>query len=293
MNNPIDSTSLEDYIPVFNFKPNYGTNNGLLVCKGSIQKDSKLKDTDMELDTDMVMIKKYGKNVFHVTDIDKYVVIGKMYSCNINGGYMLESDRFPIFYMSIVYEKQFVTGFLFSIFVYFKLDEECRKKLDTPRKYMEGSLDGKYYVEILADENFIKKIKVRIEDNIITQLITQNPDKSLEEFVDTVAEQVENKIKSYEDILKPTVLNRYPNKNLIIDKYMKGVCRNKNFLEMIDLGVKIRDDERRSGGKNTTFTFEPPKRIFDLKNLHNDPDKIAELLSNDEFDRSDTDSDSD
>lgn len=288
----------KNVVPVFRVIPTYGTNEAKIKLKGTIFAGTQFGDESMEFETDDVSKEKFGNNVMAVHNAYGYMIVGRMFHCNIIGSYLLQNNKFPVFYMSVMYEKKFVTGFMFSIYVYFKANDETMKKMDKPQKFLTSDLAGEYIVEVDADDDFLKKLhsyaKPILEEKYMSELaVDENCDEqTMNRMIQSVIDRADARLKEYDNILKPIVLTKYPHKNVIINKYIKELCKNHVFLEMIEHGVKMRDDERR-GDTDVNVSYVMPKRIFNFDELKDNPDKVDELLNDSDLDRSSDESDFD
>jgi len=294
----------KDVLPIFRVKPAYGSNTATMKLIGTVINGTKYGDEMMEFGTPKEMIDKYGNNVLHICDVNGYTVVGKMYHCNLPGSFLIKNKVLPVFYMSIIYERKFVTGFLFSIYVYFTINDETMSRLDDPKKYLTQTLEGDYKIELDVDElfsaNLVEYAKPVLEEKYMLELVDNdnNLDKisdvlgeeEMNEIIRNVINKVNNRLKEYEDIQKPICLTKYPHKNVIINKHMKEMCKNKIFLELVKYGTQMRDDERR-GDKDGNYTYKLPKRIFDYNELKDNPEKIDELLNDESLNRSSDESD--
>jgi hypothetical protein len=290
----------KNVIPVFRVNPTYGTNEAKIKLKGTVFVGTKFGDEPMEFETDAISKDKFGDNILYIHNTNGYMIAGRLFYCNIIGSYLLQNDKFPVFYMSVMYEKKFVTGFMFSIYVYFKANKETMDLMTTPQKFLTSDLAGEYIIEVDADEDFLKKLhsyaKPVLEEKFMNDAATTYDencsDAEMNRIIQHVMDKVDARLKEYDDILKPITLAKYPNKNVIINKYIKNICKNEVFLEMVEYGVKMRDDERR-GDSNTNYSYSMPKRVFDFDELRHNPDKVDELLNNQDLDRSSDESDFD
>src|SRR5690606_19995701 len=99
---------------------------------------------------------------------------GKYCACNIPGDFLIKNSRIPVYYLSIIYNRQFITGNLFNIFLYFTIDEETKKRLDKPNKYYKALMNGKFSLQFVpVDENFLDKIKIFVERDVLTKYQTE------------------------------------------------------------------------------------------------------------------------
>lgn len=75
----------------------------------------------------------------------------KMFKCRMTDEFVATQRKLPLLYASIFYERKFVTGYLFSIYVYFEIKSNTSqiKSLDS---LLKTELEGKYTIEIVMDE---------------------------------------------------------------------------------------------------------------------------------------------
>ena len=84
-----------------------------------------------------------------------YQITMRACACNISGSYLISNTKLPVYYATLLYEKQFVSGQLFTLFVYFTLDTETKKVLLHPKNYVNKSMGGKFTLELVSDESFL------------------------------------------------------------------------------------------------------------------------------------------
>lgn len=72
----------------------------------------------------------------------------KLYRCRINENINLK--KIPLYYISLYYERKFITGYLFSVYIYFEnMTDITNDNLDD---ILNLKLEGKYYIEIQIDD---------------------------------------------------------------------------------------------------------------------------------------------
>jgi len=277
----------ENVEPIFRVKTQYQSNTVNLVLQGSVKHEEEYGDTQMEFETDKFSKDNFGDNVLYICDMNEYKIVSKMYVCNIGGGYLLKNDKLPVFYLSIMYERKFCTGFICSIFVFFTIDEETKKTLTEPKKYLQKPLNGKFTIEIIFEEcdEYIKKFTKFTKENMETSMLSKMVSTDASNISQKIKDEVDGKITTYLKFIDPVTLVQYPHKNIIISKYMKTLCKNPDFIDMLKYTVKMRDHERRATA--TGCEYKLPKRIFNNKELKGNPNKIDEMLNNADLDRDD------
>jgi hypothetical protein len=209
-----------------------------------------------------------------INPINSYSLIGKFCACNIIGNYLVQHTKLPVFYLSVLYTKRFVTGCLFNITLNFEINEEYKEKLDNPKKYVNNTIDGKYTIEISVPEenNFVDKIKQFVKDSIFPVYVKEFSSVStLEEqnkVLDKIDADTEAKIEVYRKFLEVKKVDRLPNKAYVYN-LMKGLCEDPIFRELMIHGMALREKERAEE-KSPDMSFEPPKNVINLRDLGKD-----------------------
>jgi len=77
---------------------------------------------------------------------------------NIIGNYLLANKKYPVFYLTLIYANQLVSGQLFSKFLYFTPSDDTFELLKQPKQYVNRIMQGKYTLELLSDDDFLATI---------------------------------------------------------------------------------------------------------------------------------------
>jgi hypothetical protein len=269
-------------VPVFRLKP---LSNERVSCKyvGCVENSDKLIDETIEFDeidkvsgsNTMIGLGKYGE----------YLVYGKALICNISGAYLLKNKKLPVYYMTTLYNRQFISGGLFSIFLYFTLDTSTLETLTTPQKYVNRLLTGSFTLELVADDgflgNFIENRTPLLEQEIMEKYVNEFKDANDEEqskLMEKITYEVNNKLDQYRELFKPESVS-ITNLRAVITK-MKELIKSDIYKDLIVEGLNCRDRERKE--KNCPdLDFKKPntKKIINLKELKENPDKIDEIIN--------------
>lgn len=289
-------------LPVFRAKCKYGENYVNIDVIGSVLENTQLPDQVMDIETSKEMENLYGKNIYHIMDCDGYTVVGKMFYSNISVSQLLNNINLPIFYMTIMYEKKFITGFLPNIYLYFVIDESTLKEISgNPKNYLNRQLTGHFKLQVIPDddymENFVEYIRPITEEKIMEQNLGElDPDISVEnlpeEFYINIQKLTNKKLAEYENLLNVHEFSAYTKKEKIIKDYIKPLCSNELFRDILKAGIRIREIERQKNSVES-YVFKQPKRVFNLRELKDNPDKVDELLNADSDAESDVTSYSD
>jgi hypothetical protein len=253
-------------------------------CIGYIDNIEKMQDQTIEFDeTDktsgskcLIGLHKYGD----------YLTYAKACICNVSAGHLLKNRKLPVYYMVVLYSKQFVSGGLFTLFLYFTIDDDTMKVLTGPNKYVNRVLTGKYTLELVSDDGFlgqlIEKRKPIIENMLMEKyveefdLLTTDDDK--EKLMDKIMVETNNKLDEYRQLFEVTEMNVSYLKAVV--KKMKSIVQSEIFKDLIIEGLNIREEERKQ--KNCPdLDFKPPKtkNIINLKELKEHPEKIDDIIN--------------
>lgn len=279
---------LKNMIPIFHLKPETNTRVKSILTM-YITNTERLVDDQLEIDTEQNIKEQIGENTLLLGQVNSYVIIGKYCACNIPGEYLIKNSQIPVYYLSVIFNRQFITGCLFNIFLYFNINDDTKKRLDKPSKYYKAFMDGKYTVQFVpTDENFLEKIRVYIEKDILLKYQKEldafseleNKDKIMEKIIC----EIENEMKEYEKFLEPQdfenedVGKKVP-KEKITFKRLNSFCDSPIFKKLVSYGLIFREDERRRVKDIDENIYKIPQNIINFDEIKNNPQKLAELMS--------------
>jgi len=288
---------LKTLVPYFKLK--MGEVGDRVSCKlgGYAQPNDKIQDEPIDSIDDN---KKMNFGLYEVAFMTQH--------CNISGSYLVKNDKLPIFSKHVLYSRQFLSGNLFSCFLYFTLDEKTLEMVKNKKKEIKTS-DGRImqiddfskYYNLLMSGTFTMEL-LTIDDDFLQKFLEFKRDKLEEEFMldyidefekgddnekDLILLKINEKIKTslniYEKYFEPITIEK-PRKKKIIQA-MDDLFSNPHMKELINFGLKLRD-KKRIEESCPDQTFEKPKKVINLKDLkefENDEcldDKINEMLEN-------------
>ena len=181
--------------PVFKLKVLGSTS---VMCKyvGIVENKEKLTDETIELES--------STGALNLPDRGKYEIIGRACACNIPGTYMLKHKKYPVYYMTLLYATQLVSGYLFNIYLYFSVDERTSSTLLIPKNYMNRMMTGKFTIELVADKEFLTfmmdKKSPEIEANVMkeySEIFESMNDIETEDLESKINLEVENRLDVY------------------------------------------------------------------------------------------------
>ena len=120
---------------IYQLHPTANSNQAQFVCIGWLDKEEDtLKNEHIELE--------YEKN----PDLDTAVQY-KMFRQNLTTGFILTNRRIPLLYLSVLYDKKFVTGHLFNITLYYNISSDL-SKITNMDELLKSKLEGSFYFQI-------------------------------------------------------------------------------------------------------------------------------------------------
>ena len=284
---------LKNLVPYFRLS--LGDLGGRVTCKlgGYAQPNDRIQDNIIESIDDEKSL-KYGL----------YDVNYLTHHCNISGSYLVKNDKLPIYCKNVLYSKQFISGNLFSCFLYFTLDDQTKdliqnktrkvvingeeKLIDDYSKYYNRLMSGKFTLELMTiDDDFLKKFleykKEKLESTIMIDYIDQfensNEDEQ-EKIMLEISDKINVVLDVYKKYFEPIEIEN-PRKNKIV-KMMDDMFDTEHMKEFIDFGLKFRD-KKRIEESCPDQTFERPKKVINLKELKdyegNLDEKIEEIIN--------------
>lgn len=276
---------MNQFVPLFKLKP-IGSDSAICKYLGNVKIEEKIYDEPFEIGAGNE--NGEGKNIVANGVFGSYEITAKACICNIVGNYLLKNTKFPIYYVTILYDKKFVSGYLFTLFVYFTMNDETKKELDHPKKYLNKSMKGKFTFELVGDDDFLSKLvknkTADIEKEVMEKYIGKFDEATDEEktnMMSQISEDVTKKLDEYRDMFNPIEIVDLRKKTII--QKMKDICGSDNMAKLIKYGLEMREQERRDQSCPDQ-DYKPPKRVINLKELHDNPDtidqRIDELIEN-------------
>lgn len=268
--------SVSNNVPVFRIN---ALTKEYAQCKivGSIEPKDKIYDEALDIN---------DKNIHVLYDIDSYGVAVMAKRCNIVADYLLQNDKLPIYYTTIIYDKTLVSGYLLTIYLYFTISKETKEQLDQPKKYVNKRMTGTYTLEVVGDEgllgNIIEIKRPEIKEQLFEKYMNEFDNCTNEEdktkLFNKIDVEEENELDKYRKIFEPKTVYESPYKNRIINKMM-DIINTDIFKDIIKTSLKIREKERieRLSPENDLF-IKKPKKTINLKELKENPEDIDKIV---------------
>jgi hypothetical protein len=277
---------LDKMMPVFHLKPASSTRSKCILTL-YIDKAEHLNDDQLEVETTNEIKEKIGDNTLLIGVVNNYVIIGKYCACNISGSFLVENTKIPIYYLSIIYNKQFVTGCLFNIFLYFTIYEDVKKKLDDSKKYYKAVMNGKFTVQCVpTDDDFLDKVKSCIERDVMIKYndVYCNYDDNVEKqdlLMEKMLGEINGQMAEFEQFFASRPFdkddNRIPSQKATF-KTLNEMCDNPVLKKLIAYGLDMREKERIEQ-KCPDASYEAPKNIINLREIKENPAKLDAIMA--------------
>jgi len=271
-------------IPVFHLKPK---SSNRVQCNLSqyVKSEDNIFDDELTIET-----ANKNKNTLLVTIMNKYAIVAKFCACNISGDYLLKNTKIPIYYLTILYEKQFVSGCLFNIFLFFNIDNETKETLTEPKKYFKAFMNGYFSVKIVpTDDDYSKNMKELIENKVMGKYANEfvedyddcdgcDSDNSNSELLKKVEGEINLEMEKYLSLLSERNFEEdiFPSQKKVFDEFKK-ITEKDLFTHLIAMGLTIRENARVKE-KCPDISYEIPKNVINFKKICENPGNIKELL---------------
>jgi hypothetical protein len=291
-----------DIIGIYKFKPITNSNMATLKWKYNVAATDQVGDDPMDFDTTAEEVEKVGKNSLHVdVSFGSYQVSTKMFVCNIQNQYITSlTDKYPIYYMTYLFDRKFVSGKIVNFCLYFNLDDESKETMKDLKTCVGKTLSGYITLEFTDDDGLIQKylkfIKTKKEEEMMKEMMVaklETRDTLGETEMINIIEEMQHKLfdylRPYDDFFKPIKFDQFVTRSNIVEKYCKVQVNDDIMKDFIKYVLEIRERER---AKQYNFKYNLPKRVFDLAKIKENPDMVDEMLNNRDLDRS-SDSESD
>lgn len=244
-------------VPVFRIKPD-GRTGGIIKHVGNLLESEKLLDEPIELNPPQHTDARFvGKNAIEMKDIGDFVMTARMYRCNIVASHVIVSNRYPVMYVDVSYEKPMVSGSLFQIFASIDMYPEEKKKIKDNKEYIGLKFNGEWYFHIDCDD----ELKDNYERLLCEKLGCDINDARLEkyrEIVNSSRYEFRSTDKLRDDILT--------------------LAKSEEFENLVKIAMKCREIHRRNKyGLTDESTYVVPENVTKLSDIS------QQMIDNDEI----------
>lgn len=257
-----------DLIPVFRIKPVNHSNMGKLIHCGNITRNSKLGDEDIDIIQDELSKKSGMQNAHYITKHGKYDIYAKFFKCNILGSYLFNNEDMPVFYMSLIFEKQFLAGFLGNFSLIFLPDKGEIKSVSKISDSLNVNLNGTYFIEFYYDKEedtknkFLEFKEKEINMKSLEKLISCSDGSEItDEQLLQVKMENEIEVKKYSDFFERRQIDKYTSMKIIIEKILKPLSRSDILKEFINFALNYADEKRE---KNILYDAKQTEKALEL-----------------------------
>jgi hypothetical protein len=279
---------LKTLVPYFRLK--MGELGGRATCQlaGYAQPNDKIQDDIIDSVDDG---KKSTHGVYEISYMTQH--------CNISGSYLVKNDKLPIYCKSVLYSRQFLSGNLFSCYLYFTLDEQTKETVQNKTKkvmsngvevevkdyskYYNRLMSGKFTMELMTiDDDFLKNFLEHKRDELESEFMMEYidefegaNDEEKENILSKINDKIDVMLSVYKKYFEPVEIEN-PRKKKIIQA-MDDLFANPHMSELISFGLKFRD-KKRIEESCPDQTFERPKKVINLRELKEHEDNLDEKL---------------
>lgn len=286
MSQKYSKDDLEKMIPVFHINPETST-RVKTVLTAYVKNDERINDDQLDIDMSKELREKIGDNTLLISQINGYVLIGKYCACNIPGNYLVENTKLPVYYLSVIYNRTFITGCLFNIFLYFTMDGESKKLLNEPRKYYKALINGKFTIQFVPiDDNFLDKIRCYVEETILKkyqkEIENTKDEQNKDELFEKVVCEVNNEMNVYKDFLEEKQMDDRKPTPKSVYKILLRYSESPIFKMLSTYGLMLREKERIKerypDGMNESYNI--PNKVINLNKIKENPENLNAMMNN-------------
>lgn len=265
------SKSDKSSFPVFRIKPLHAT-KAIVKYVGSIAENDKLGDEVVELDKPIhPMFAVMGRHAIPFAKIGQFEIVGKIYRCNIVGSHLVVSNRYPVMYLDISYEKPMVSGSLFQIFYSIDMNRDEKREITNNSQYVNLQFSGEWVKHIDCDdeltENYERMILDLLESEAINNVASGSiENKSEEDILQLIKEYVDTEKTIYDSFIKNQPVQFSSTKNL--RNTILELCGSEKFHKFIQIAMKCREIHRRKEyGLEEESTCTIPENIVRMEDI--------------------------
>ena len=276
-----------DTQPVFRLEPVISENKCVVKHVGYMNKDDRLIDQQLTINTPKNVREIYGENVHYVGCVNDYEIFVRVYHCNLLGQYLLKSDKLPIYNMSIRYNKTILKGELANIYINLNMTEKMREEMTSNASYVNATLSGKITMNFDGDElihdvknKYLEKKIDEYTESAVLDFMEKNKDVEID--FETVGDSVRKKMDELEKYLNDIFVEReipeFYSHNTMLKKYFAPLFTSEYIVDFLKIALETRDNVRRKECDIDESLFTLPTRVLKLSDVYEDESVVDRFL---------------
>lgn len=280
--------------PVFKLKPKRNNPDEMPSCEikhvGFINQNEHLGDEPLEFpekddksSTDKSS--KKGKIILSLGNIDGYNISVRAYRMNITGYYMVNNDVLPVCCLQFLYSKAILSGSLFTIFVYLKLDKFKNSFLTKPQSYVGATVYGNYVMILDTDKEITAQHLKELNDTYCEKYavedmaaILKNEPLSDEEIAKKIQDDMEEKKQFYNRLFAGIKINTFRNFDTLLKDQLLKTIYSTHFPGLIKYALYIRSKKRNEQYNAYSKEYKIPKKVFKVSEYDKDHSMLDKYL---------------
>jgi hypothetical protein len=278
---------------VFRLKPNR-SDSDMGECEikhvGYVSPTDKLGDEPFEIKTSVKEAKVVGKDTLLLNKLNGFDITVNAYRNNIVGNFLVKNSDLPVCSLQFMYSKNIVVGYLFNIFIYFKLDSAKNHFLKTPKDYVNARVYGKYYMVIDCDkellDGFNNLINNEIQKYALEDVAFELGDKELseEKLMEMIEINMKEKREFYEMLLKGKEVEYKRNLKSMVEEYLFPIFENKHINGLLKYALDIRAKKRVKEYGAFEGEYKIPTKVLNVNDVKNNPDIVDKFIDSSDSD---------
>lgn len=290
------STKHEKKIPVFRLKPKNRSSECTIKYVGFLEEEDKLGDEIMELDKPIhPNYATVGRHAIPIKQIGVYNMVGRLYRCNIVGSHIAVSNRYPLMYLNVEYERPMVSGSLFQIFFSIDMDKNQKNTIKELKSYVNLKFAGNWVRHIDCDEEFTQNYDAYLQEmlkNEALNMFYRSDDQNVEnekrenmsenEITQWIEKYAIAERMHYDSFMKTQESMEFKSLTKLRDEFVE-LCMSERFYKFLQLAMKAREQHRRKdyGLEDDVATYVVPKTVTKLDDIRQQMIQDDELILED------------
>lgn len=271
--------SYENSTPVFRIKPD-GSNTAIIKYVGVLNENEKLGDEVVDLEKPLHPDHELvGKAALPLKTIGDFDMIGRIFRCNIVGAHVVISNRYPVLYLNVGYDRPMVTGSLLQIFYSIDINKDEKKLIKDNKYYVDLRFTGSWYRHIDCDEelqqNYEKMISEMLESEAVEKIYKSKDPNVIESITVMTEEQIIELIEKYvatekihyDSLIKEQMIE-FKSLNRLRDDLIK-ISQDERFNKFLKIAMKCRELHRKKehGVSEDDTDYVVPQNIVKLTDI--------------------------
>lgn len=219
-------------------------------------------------------------------------MVGRLYRCNVVGSHIVVSNRYPVMYLTVEYERPMVSGSLFQLFFSIDMDKEEKKRIKEKKHYVNRTFTGNWVKHLDCDEEFTQNYDTYLQELLDDEalkyfyhscdedIVTKRNTFTNEQITSWVDEYTSSERLFYDKIMMPQPDLEFKSLHKVRDAFVE-LCMSEKFHNFLCMAMKARELHRRKDygiDPDDSGTYVIPKSVTKLDDVRRQMIEDDELI---------------